>query len=592
MGVDNQVSSLVPQDDFYKRLLSVDGLPERLEVLGEKIQSMNAIDGYLFSFVDEAGNYLNNECLLLPAELKPVEETYRRLRWPLEDNDESARCLNEGKIYRVDAANIGQWHRNTQVRFDRWKMVSMVLIPIWLHTKPIGTLLIFSQCERIAEDTIAAIVALLTETAEAIEGARRNSLLVQGKGDYLRSTTEREQLVDFFSEANSVTELDEINKRLIDRFLTYFEFDFVILFLVEDNQVVARAARSLNNETQNKLDSISERLTNDSFLLDADAGAVPSAILRKCSYHFTDVQKVLPLPMSRGDRNFMNLVGSTGLNIKTLIHAPIIYGQKALGTMSCYSTSKILDIENGQVRMIELLARFFGAAMENAKEVKRLKDDRNRLVAEATAALEYERQTIARNLHDAMGASLTQLTWVFDGLKKESKELDLESVSGKKIIDVCDIGKKVVLAAHATISRAVTELHPEEVNIVGLRGAIEYLIDTWRNTASGVIFNCDICRELDQVDTRKAGILFRLVQEALTNAMRHTLPDSVDIYFHYVNKLLGLTVVSHGEILKNEENENRSPKMLMERTTLLGGDMKFEYNVGEKTSKVVITIPL
>jgi hypothetical protein len=59
-----------------------------------------------------------------------------------------------------------------------------------------------------------------------------------------------------------------------------------------------------------------------------------------------------------------------------------------------------------------------------------------------------------------------------------------------------------------------------------------------------------------------------------------------------VHKLLRLTVASQGNILKEYAGENVAPRMLRERTTLLGGNMKFEYSVSKQSSKVVITIPL
>jgi signal transduction histidine kinase len=581
----------VRQEDLYKRLLAVNGLPERLAILGEKIEALGIVDGYFFNIVDETRQYLTCEYLSLSPEFKPMEDAYRSLRWPLSDDDENAHSFKEARIVYIDAADTGQWHRNTQMRFERFKMGSMVLIPIRLQTESIGTLMLFTRDGTIGTETVDAIAAMLRETGEAIENARHYSALAQGKANYLRSTTEREQLIDFISEATSIAEIDDIDNRLIKRFLTYFDFDFVLLYLVDGNHAVVRTAVSLNGDTQNALDAVFSYLKP--IQLDATAGGVPATILRKSScYMVKDVQKMQYMPIAPSDRTRINLLADFGLSLKGLIHVPIFYGSQVLGTLSCYSTSKMVDLEPGQVRMIELLARFFGAAIANAKQLQHLKDERNRLVAEATAALESERQTIARNLHDGMGAFLSQMSWLFDGLKKSTSNLDINSVASEKILEICDAGKKAVTQAYAEVSRAVTELRPEEVSIVGLRGAIEYLMDTWQKTAPDVEFNCEICPELDKVDPRKSGILFRLVQEALTNVMRHTSPNNVAVNFQCVHKLLRLTVASQGNILKEYAGENVAPRMLRERTTLLGGNMKFEYSVSKQSSKVVITIPL
>jgi signal transduction histidine kinase len=280
------------------------------------------------------------------------------------------------------------------------------------------------------------------------------------------------------------------------------------------------------------------------------------------------------------------------MELATVVHIPIFFGEQVLGTLSCYRNDTIVEITESQLRLIELLGCFFGTAIENIEQTIRFNEERNALFAEATATLEFERQTIARNLHDGMGAYLSQLTWLFSSLKKTVGLIGSDPEAIPKAAEICDAGKKIVIDAHAEISRAVKELLPEEISIVGLRGAIEYLLDTWQATAPDVKFKWKICPELDRLDSRKSGIFFRLVQEALTNVMRHTAPENVDVEFQHIDKSLRLTVASKGKILKDPSGQKLVPRMLQKGTTLLGGSMEFEYSVAKQCNKVVISVPI
>jgi diguanylate cyclase (GGDEF)-like protein len=496
----NKTETLIQNDtpamsdiDFFKHLVSVDDMPGRLALIGKRIGAMDLIDGYLFSVLDETGNTLKCGELSLPEQYKSVVETYRRLQWPLSDNDESARCLIERAIYRIDADNVQQWHQNTQVRFARWEMKSMALIPIWLDATPIGTLMIFSQRGPLAEETIQAVCALLADTKEIIENARRFSVLAQGRNDYLRIATEREHLIDFFSEANSVTVVDEIYKRMTNRFLSYFDFEFVLLCLVEGDVVIARSARSLDHDIQVALDAFYPTMLEHPFALSADAGAIPSSIFRKCSYHFADVEKIKHLPMSTTDQTYLRLFEEAGLGVKTLLHAPILYGDKALGTLSCYTSTKTIEIDSGQIRTIELLARFFGAAIQNAKHY--------------TYVEELNRQLKEQSVHDDL-TGLYNFGFLQEELERRIGEHQRSAATDKHPLSIImldiDFFKKFNdtyghLAGNAALVEAARRIMSvtRRTDIVCRYGGEEFCV---------ILPNCDLSGAISQAERFRLAI--------------------------------------------------------------------------------------
>ncbi len=227
-----------------------------------------------------------------------------------------------------------------------------------------------------------------------------------------------------------------------------------------------------------------------------------------------------------------------------------------------------------------------------ALEIGRERQMRNRTVGDATAALEEERRQIAQNLHDAMGASLAQLTWVFSNINQVLHDAtagtNLPLV--QKISAICAQGKAIVADAHKDVTQAISLLRPEAVSVAGLRAAIEYMVEQWERSAPTVKFTCEIGPDVERVDMRRAGIVYRLLQEGITNAMRHTAAVSVQVRVACNKKMLCLTVISQGKPLK--EKSNYELVVLRERTSSLGGQLKFTHNAKHEEHTLVIDIPI
>lgn len=226
-------------------------------------------------------------------------------------------------------------------------------------------------------------------------------------------------------------------------------------------------------------------------------------------------------------------------------------------------------------------------------EIGRERQMRNRLIAEATAQLEDERRLIAQNLHDAMGAAITQLTWIFSGIDRavSASSVDM-SLSKEKhsIAAACLDGKKVLAQAHADVSQAIMQLRPEAISVGGLKIAVEDMIVQWRKAAPQVDFELVHASFLDQVDARRAGAIYRLIQEGITNVMRHT--DPVEILIEMIDRdtSLILKILSKGKILV--EKDTYKLTVLRERTSSLGGVLQFTCDAERGETCLAVSIPV
>lgn len=349
--------------DLLRRLLGVCELPERLAIIGQWIKAIPPIDGYLFSFLDESGAALTCEQLSLPPGFEMVEPTYWKLRFPLADGDEAVQCFTSSAVMRVDADHLADVHGGTRARLERWRLRSMVFIPVRCGAETIGTLLVFSQREALSDRVVAAVEQLLALVADAIAGARRFSQLSGGRAKFLRNAEEREQLIDFFSEAGGLAIDDHFYERLMERFLRYFGFDFVILFLVDGGIIAPERGHTLIEELRAPVEDFTR--TCPPYEMNLSTSALPFAVLKRMTLHFPDVQTVMGLPMYEVDRNWLIHLAASGYPLRTLLHVPLDVGTHAIGSLGCYSVFNVMALDAERLRLIELVVRLFARAIKS-----------------------------------------------------------------------------------------------------------------------------------------------------------------------------------------------------------------------------------
>ena len=150
-------------------------------------------------------------------------------------------------------------------------------------------------------------------------------------------------------------------------------------------------------------------------------------------------------------------------------------------------------------------------------------DHEHRLSSAQLEIQESTCQSISREIHDNINLSLTLVKLnlnTFDWINQNKAVQQLESsiqILGKAISDLGDISKK---------------LNSEMLEGLGLISAIEYEIDRIRATN---IFDIefDIIGESIGLQRQKELIIFRIVQEAFNNIIKHANASSVKLKLHY-----------------------------------------------------------
>lgn len=216
---------------------------------------------------------------------------------------------------------------------------------------------------------------------------------------------------------------------------------------------------------------------------------------------------------------------------------------------------------------------------------------------------EKERVRIARELHDS---SLQNLTHLIHTLELSSLFIDQDPIRAKLELSSCSQNLKQIIDE---IRDTIFDLRPMSFDDLGFEQCIENFVDVLKQQFKNyeIAFEVDdISRKFEDEDAKNTFDLFlvtvyRVIQEAMTNSLKHSNGDKVELSIKKNEKDLLIKIIDNGEgfILDKEipsdKNENTDSKhfgisIMKERIYLLGGKFEVNSKPGQGTS-VFISVP-
>jgi PAS domain S-box-containing protein len=207
------------------------------------------------------------------------------------------------------------------------------------------------------------------------------------------------------------------------------------------------------------------------------------------------------------------------------------------------------------------------------------------LTAHLDTVREEERANMARNLHDDLGQTLT-------ALKMDLRALRRRVAQGRKMSPASlDAADQFVDALLATGRRVVSELRAPPLEGLGLRESLESQAAEFVQRSGA---HCDVtCTPADlRVDDRTALLLYRILQESLTNVARHAAATAVTVTLRAGQDDLVLLVEDNGRGLSPKPAAKKQFGIIgmRERARALGG--RFEIRGGARGGTVVeVVVP-
>jgi len=204
---------------------------------------------------------------------------------------------------------------------------------------------------------------------------------------------------------------------------------------------------------------------------------------------------------------------------------------------------------------------------------------------------EEEGKRIARAIHDELGGALTGLRWDLEGIAENLAG----SPNGKNATEIRDKIPPMLDLIESTINtvrRISSDLRPPFLDDLGLIAAIEWQLQQFQ-TRTGI--DCDFETTLEKwdLDPDRATAVFRILQEILTNVLRHSEATQVQVEIHSESDMIVLSVRDNGRgITESDKTNPRSLGLLgmRERALFFGGEVVIAGETGKGTT-VAVRVP-
>ena len=268
------------------------------------------------------------------------------------------------------------------------------------------------------------------------------------------------------------------------------------------------------------------------------------------------------------------------IQARTGLWVPLILRDRAIGVLVAHDKN-VADwrFSDEDVRIAEIFAQRAALAIDLSQRVAR--DALRRVVA----GQELERKRLARELHDETGQALTSILLRLRSIEESTKE---KPELREEVLAL----REIVVETLHDVRRLAVELRPKALDDFGLVPALERLAETFAEQTD-VDVHLQAALGEDRLPAEIETALYRIVQEALTNVVKHAQARTVSV----VLTRKGQSVVAVVE----DDGRGFDPAMagedglglvgMRERIALLDGRVTVESSERGGTT-VVVEVPV
>ena len=263
------------------------------------------------------------------------------------------------------------------------------------------------------------------------------------------------------------------------------------------------------------------------------------------------------------------------LGARAGIWIPLVVHDRPVGVITAYDklTAPDARFTDDDVRLAETMAVRAAIAVELSERVQR--DALRRIVA----AQELERRRLARELHDETGQALTSILLGLKRLEGSEPSEDVQSL------------RELVVATLQDVRRLAVELRPKVLDDFGLVPALERLTGGFcEQTGIAVDLEASTIGERLPVEVETA--IYRIVQEALTNVVKHAHAQRVSVLLTRANGRIKAVIEDDGTGFDPETADGGGIGLIgmRERIELLDGSLTVETG-SETGTTIAVEVP-
>jgi signal transduction histidine kinase len=437
-------------------------------------------------------------------------------------------------------------------------MRSFLGVPIMIDKTPFGNLYLTEKQngEQFSEADEEAVVMLAELAGYAIDHARRYTGASEHRDELERTVAALNATTQIARAVGAETDLDVILELVAKRGRALVDARLLAIELVRRGQLVlAAGAGELPPGLLGQLVPLGE-------------SAASAALRTRRSQRLQE-----PLTRARFDEHGL---GTLGVQAKGGLIVPLVFQNHAYGVLIAIDRlNEGPEFSSDDERLLEAFAASAATAVATAQSVA---TERRR---QRLAAAEAERQRWARELHDDTLQSLSALRVGLSTAKRSGNHATLEQAV-TSAIDHLEEGI-------TNLRALITDLRPASLDELGAAAAIQALCERAERQGLDVEVSIDLTyeqgreqqRHIPEIETS----MYRIVQEALTNAAKHGKAKRAVVEVHDEGEEVSLKIRDDGSGFDTSEHSDGFGLVGMhERAHLLEGTLEVNSAPGSGTT--------
>lgn len=276
------------------------------------------------------------------------------------------------------------------------------------------------------------------------------------------------------------------------------------------------------------------------------------------------------------------------LVLLTFLSIRLVFDKTIKSIHSIIAHLKLIETGNYQKKLPEFSVREYddiAKAVNHMTDVLDNTEKQNRALTQHSLEIqEEERRRLSQELHDEFSQSLTAIKVMAATAAHEKADSRKITTS---IIGICEHLMTIVRSM-------MKQLHPLILTELGLKATLEDLLQHWEMKKTATVFTLEYDDRVDLIDKQVIIQVFRVIQESLTNIVRHAKASQVKISLQIESdsEELILSITDDGQGCHLDQIGSGFGLLGMkERITLLGGQFSVRSQIS-KGMKILAKVPV
>jgi signal transduction histidine kinase len=271
--------------------------------------------------------------------------------------------------------------------------------------------------------------------------------------------------------------------------------------------------------------------------------------------------------------------------LKTYFGQLVRLGPEPVGSLCSFFDRDVVPSEEEQ-RLTGIIASAIGVEEQRRRAQKIIEDSERQLKllsAQLLYAQETERKHIAMQLHDSIGQSLSAVKFSIE----ESLERLIPVVSPEKLSSL-EAAVSLIQEVMRELRGMLKSLRPAMLDDLGILATIAWLCRELENIYKDIIVERHTELDEEEIPARLKIAMFRIIQEALNNAVKHSQCDRIRLELRQNGEFIELEVRDNGKGLPRnlrasdpESETGMGLSSMRERAELSGGRFFISSEPGE-----------